>query len=170
MATTNEIFANPEGTIKALKVKTYSTEKMTHDEYWVVLGKKDKLEKMSKEEWEDLKDMTTSTVLLCLADNTLRDVLTLTNPIDIWDKLESYYNSQSLTSRLYSQKVLYGLKKMEEANFNQYLDEFNKIMTKLDSLEVKIEEEDKSLLLLTSLPSAFDNIVISFVRKRDLEI
>ena len=29
----------------------------------------------------------------------------------------------------------------------------------LTSLEVKIEEEDKALLLLTSLPSSFDNIV-----------
>jgi len=40
---------------------------------------------------------------------------------------------------------------MEEADFNQHLDEFNKITTKLASLEVKIEEEDKALLLLASL-------------------
>jgi len=32
---------------------------------------------------------------------------------------------------------------MEEAEFNQHLDEFNKITTELASLEVKIKEEDK---------------------------
>jgi len=50
---------------------------------------KDKPEKMSKEEGEDLKGMATSTILLCLANNTLREALRLTDPVDIWDKLES---------------------------------------------------------------------------------
>jgi len=36
----------------------------------------------------------------------------------------------------------------EETDFNQHGDEFNKITMELDSLEVKIEEEDKALLLL----------------------
>jgi len=81
---------------------------MTDDE-WVVLRKKDKPEKMSNEEWGDLKDMTTSTILLYLANNTLREVLGLTDPVDIWDKLESWYKSKSLISRLYLKKRLFGL-------------------------------------------------------------
>ena len=52
---------------------------------------------------------------------------------------------------------------MEEADFNQHLDEFTKITTELDSLDVKIDDEDKGLPLLPSLP-------LSFVWKRDLEI
>jgi len=55
---------------------------MTNDE-WVTSREKDKLEKMSTDEWEDLKDMTTSTILLCLANNTLQDVLDLTIPVGI---------------------------------------------------------------------------------------
>jgi len=51
----------------------------------------------------------------------------------------------------------------EEVDFNQHLDEFNKIMTELTSLQVKIEEEDKTLVLLASLPSCFDNIVTTLL-------
>jgi hypothetical protein len=51
----------------------------------------------------------------------------------------------------------------EEANFNGRLDEFNKIMTELESIDVKIEEEDKALILLASLPSSFDNIVTTLL-------
>ena len=58
-----------EGTIKALKVKTRRAEKMTNDE-WMALREKDKPEKMSTEEREDLKDMETSKIFLCLANNT----------------------------------------------------------------------------------------------------
>ena len=68
-------------------------------------------------------------------------------------------------------KQLFGLQMMEEADFNQHLDEFNKITTELDSLEVKIEEEDKALLLLASLPLSFDNIVTThFFGKEPLRL
>ncbi|VFQ73127.1 unnamed protein product [Cuscuta campestris] len=122
-----------------------------------------KPEKLSEEEWEDLKDMATSTIFLCLANNTLRGVLGLTDPVDIWEKLESRYKSKSLTSRLYLKKRLFGLQMAEEANFNRHLDEFNKITTELESIDVKIEEEDKAMLLLASLPSSFDNIVTTLL-------
>ncbi|VFQ60637.1 unnamed protein product [Cuscuta campestris] len=148
-----------EGTIKALKVKVQRTEKMT-DAEWAKHRKNDKPEKLSEEEWEDLKDMA---ICLCLANNTLRE-LGLTDPVDIWDKLESRYKSKSLTSRLYLKKRLFGLQMAEEANFNGHLDEFNKITTELESIDVKIEEEDKALLLLASLPSSFDNIVTTLLQ------
>ncbi|VFQ72130.1 unnamed protein product [Cuscuta campestris] len=151
-----------EGTIKALKVKVQRTEKMT-DAEWAKHRKNDKPEKLSEEECEDLKDMATSTICLCLANNTLREVLGLTDPVEIWDKLESRYKSKSLTSRLYLKKRLFGLQMAEEANFNGHLDEFNKITTELESIDVKIEEEDKALLLLASLPSSFDNIVTTLL-------
>ena len=41
-----------------------------------------------------------------------------------------------------------GLQMMAEVDIHQHLDKFNKITMELDSLEVKIEEEDKALLLL----------------------
>ena len=82
-----------EGTIKALKVKTRRIEKMTDDE-WLTSREKDKPEKMLTEEWEDLKDMATSTILLCFANNILREIFGLTNLIGIWDKLESRYKSK----------------------------------------------------------------------------
>ena len=55
---------------------------MTDDE-WLTYREKDKPEKMLVEEWEDLKDMATSTILLCLANNTLWEVLGVTDPVDI---------------------------------------------------------------------------------------
>ena len=104
-------------------------------------------------------DMATSTILLSHANNTLRNILGLTDPVNIWDKLESQYKSKSLIRMLYLKKRLFGLQMMEETDFNQHLDKFNKITTELTSLEVNIKEEHKTLLLLASLPSSFDNIV-----------
>jgi len=71
-----------EGTINTSKVKTYRTEKMMDDE-WMALKEKGQLEKMRTEEGEDLKDIATSAILLCLANNTLCEVFGLIDPIDI---------------------------------------------------------------------------------------
>jgi len=53
----------------------------------------------------------------------------------------------------------------KEALFNQHLDEFNKITMKLDSVEVKIKEEDKALLLL---PLSFENIMTSLLFRKEI--
>ena len=74
-------------------MKTCKTEKMTDDE-WVVIREKGKPEKMTIQEGEDLKDMVTSTILLCLTNNTLWEVLALTDRVDICDKLGSWYKSK----------------------------------------------------------------------------
>ena len=56
---------------------------------------------------------------------------------------------------------------LEEADFNQYVDEFNKTNMELDSLEVKIEEEDKILLLLALLPSSFANLMTTILFRKE---
>ena len=58
-----------------------------------------------------------------------------------------------------------GLQMMEEVDINQHIDKFNKITMELDSPEVKIEEEDKALLLLASLPLSLDNIMTTHLEK-----
>ena len=89
---------------------------------------------------EGLKDMVTSTILLCLVNNTFQEVLGLTGSIDIWDKLEIWYMSKLLTSMLSLKTRLFSLQMTEEVDFNQHLDKFNKITMELDSLQIKIEE------------------------------
>jgi len=89
------------------------------------------------------------------------------NLVDIWDKLKSQYKSKSLTSGLHLKKKLFGCQMLEEADFNQYVDEFNKTNMELDSLEVKIEEEDKILLLLALLPSSFANLMTTILFRKE---
>ena len=39
-----------------------------------------------------------------------------------------------------------------------HLDEFNKLLTDLDAIDAKIEEEDRAILLLVSLPSSYEHL------------
>ena len=64
---------------------------------------------------------------------------------------------KSLSNKLFMKKQLYSLRMKEGTPILQYLNAFNRILSDLLALEVRLEEEDKTLLLLSSLPSSYDH-------------
>ena len=83
----------------------------------------------------------------------------------IWLKLESQYMSKSLTNKLYLKQKLYGLKMIESSYLSQHINVFNKIISNLKRIDVKFEDEDKTLMLLNSLhaSSTYENLVTTLM-------
>ena len=133
-----------EGLIKALKKKTDKPENMTDDE------------------WKELWDLANSTIQLYLGNTTLREVINESDPAETWAKLENRYRSKSLSSKLFLKEHLYTLKMKEGGIFHEHLDEFNRILTELDVVNGKIAEEDKAMILLTSLPSLYSHEYLDY--------
>jgi hypothetical protein len=78
--------------------------------------------------------------------------------------------AKNLTNKLYVKKKLYGLQMEENTNLLEHLNKFNIRNTHLLNFEVKIEE-DKAILLLTSLPHSYDHLVmILLYGKETLEL
>ena len=55
-------------------------------------------------------------------------------------------------------KQLYALQMTEATNFVDHLNEFNRILKEVAAIDVKIEEEDKAILLLVSLPPSYEHL------------
>ena len=66
--------------------------------------------------------------------------------------------TKSLSNKLFMKKQLYSLRMKKGKSFLQHLNVFNRILSDLLALDVKLEEEDKALLLLSSLPSSYDHL------------
>ena len=60
-------------------------------------------------------------------------------------------------------KKLYSLRMKKGTSILQYLNAFNRILSDLLTLEVKSEDEDKALLILSSLPSSYDHLVTTIM-------
>jgi len=67
--------------------------------------------------------------------------------------------SKTLTNKLYLKQKLYGLKMQEGNDLAQHVNIFNQIITDLAQLDVKIEDEDRTIILLCSLRSSYKHIV-----------
>lgn len=58
---------------------------------------------------------------------------------------------------------MYAFWMKEEGDLMEYLNAFNCIICDLSSIDVKIEEEDRVLMLLTLLPPSFKHLVMTLL-------
>ncbi|KAE8714902.1 hypothetical protein F3Y22_tig00110187pilonHSYRG00229 [Hibiscus syriacus] len=114
---------------------------------------------MDEEDWEELQQRAAGTIRLCLADEVMYHVMHLSSPDEIWRKLESQFISKSLTTKLYLKQRLYGLKMQDDHDLAQHVNVFNQIVSDLARLDVKIEDEDRAMILLCSLPPSYEHMV-----------
>ena len=74
---------------------------------------------------------------------------------------------------LYQKQRLYGLKMGEGSDLSQHINMFNQIIGDLKRVDVKLEDEDKALMLLNSLltSSMYENLVTTLTwGKETLEL
>ena len=112
---------------------------------------------MSREEKIEMVDKARSVVVLCLGDKVLREVAKGPTATLMWSKLESLYVTKSLGDRQLLKQQLYSFKMVESKVTMEKLTEFNKIFDDLENIEVHLEDEDKFILLLCSLPRSFES-------------
>uniref|UniRef100_A0A2N9H2E5 CCHC-type domain-containing protein n=1 Tax=Fagus sylvatica TaxID=28930 RepID=A0A2N9H2E5_FAGSY len=130
-------------------------------------GKTKKLEKMTDEEWEELDMKAVSTIRLLLADKVMYDVMEENSTAGIWLNLEKRYMSKSLTNKLHLKQKLYGLKMTEGADLSQHINTFKQIISDMLRIDIKFEDEDKAMMLLTSLPASYEHLVTTLLYEKE---
>ncbi|WVZ00077.1 hypothetical protein V8G54_026146 [Vigna mungo] len=98
-----------------------------------------------------------SAIILCLGDKVLREVAKEKTAAEIWAKLESLYMTRSLAHRLCLKQQLFSFKMSESRTIEEQIAEFSKIVDDLENIEVKLEDEDKAVILLNALPRTFEH-------------
>jgi len=123
----------------------------------------------------DLDVRAKITIILGLLDEVLYKVMNEKTTTGLWCKLKSLYLPKSLTNKLFLKKQLYsfrikeGISVLQHLNaFNlQYLNAFNRNLSDMLALKVKLEEEDKTLLLLSSLPQSYDHLARTIMYEKE---
>ena len=109
----------------------------------------------SKEDLAGMDKKARSSIILNLSDEVLREVATETTAKSMWDKLKALYIKRTVENRLYLKQSLYMLRMVEGTSILSHLDKFDSLVMDLENIDAKIDDEDKALLLLCSLPQSF---------------
>ncbi|KAL0350081.1 UNVERIFIED_CONTAM: Retrovirus-related Pol polyprotein from transposon TNT 1-94 [Sesamum radiatum] len=78
--------------------------------------------------------------------------------------------SKPITNKLYLKQRLYRLKMQEGSNLAQHVNIFNQIITDLAHLDMSIEDEDRAMILLCSLPFSYEPHDYSYYEKEPIKV
>jgi hypothetical protein len=110
---------------------------------------------MTDDKWEDLDEKALSALQLSLSIDVLREVMNGKSAAALLKKLEELYMTKSLANKLRLKERLYTIHMAEGTSIQSHLNELSSICVDLESLDVKIDDEDKAILLVVSLPASF---------------
>lgn len=125
---------------------------------------------LTEDQKQEIMDKAHSSIILSLGDKALREVPSESSAQAIWLKLEQLYMMKSLANRFYLKHRLYSFKMQEDKPISDQIDEFNKIIDDLENIEVSLEDEDKALILLNSIPRSYEHFKDAVIYGRDQSI
>ena len=106
-----------------------------------------------------------------MSHQTMYHVMDEISPKKIGDKLEEQFMSKTLTRKLYLKYKLYGLKMQEGSDLAEHINVFNQLIADLGKVDVKIDEEDRAIILLCSLPGSYEHLVTTLTYgKEDVKV
>ena len=113
---------------------------------------------MSDEDWEDLDLRAASAIRLCLAKNILANVHGISVAKELWEKLEELYQAKGVSNRVYLKEQFHTLRMNEGTTMSDHLSVLNGIVSELETIGVKLDDEDIALRLIWSLPSSYEHM------------
>lgn len=122
--------------------------------------------KVSDDDLPDILDRAYSAIILSLDYGILKKVGGEKTATGLWKKLDDTYSKKSMAQRLATKKKLYTLQMEEKSSITYHIDVFNKIILNLKDINVELDDEDKAILLLCSLPSSYKHLVDTLMYRR----
>ncbi|KAK9078267.1 hypothetical protein SSX86_002324 [Deinandra increscens subsp. villosa] len=132
-----------------------------------LLGEDHKPKGVEDKDWKSTLTKAHSSIVLNLGDRVLKEVSKETTAACIWLKLEPLYMTKSLANRLYLKKQLYTFHMSQGKSMTDHIDEFIKLVLDLENIDIKLDDEDKTLIFLTSLPQFYEHFVDTLLYGRE---
>jgi len=106
----------------------------------------------TEENWDKMNRSTYNLIRSYLTQDIKYHVLHETSARQLWEILEKKYLTKSIESRLQLKSKLYGFQMQRGCSVNEQLNRYTKFLIDLINVDVEISEENKTIILLNSLP------------------
>ncbi|GBP05998.1 Retrovirus-related Pol polyprotein from transposon TNT 1-94 [Eumeta japonica] len=114
-----------------------------------------------KEKWESDDEKALAFLFLGVKSTQLSYIKNCKSSHEAWNKIQEVYMPKGPMQKVSLYKKLVNLTMSDDGNVTQHINDFSKISEKLSEIGIEIQEELLVIMLLSSLPSHFDNFVIA---------
>ena len=116
-------------------------------------------EAADKAAYQKKANQAMSVIVLSISDNLLYLITTCNSPKAVWDPLQSHFERDTLSNKLFLKKKYFRAVMKEGASIEEHLKYMKETTDKLAAINAVISEEDQIVTLLGSLPDSFDPLV-----------
>ena len=141
---------------------------LVHQKVAKVLGDTKLLEEKKPEEIAEMEEMAYYTIIMHLSNTVRRKLTGEKTAKGIWDKLEELYMKPSISSKINLLERLYGFRMIPTMSLDENIDKFNEIIVGLANIEHVVDEESQAIILLRSLPIAYQEVKAAIKYGRDV--
>ena len=131
-------------------------------------GKGQKPSAMKDEDWDEIDGEACASIILGLERDVAFEVKDEPTAKEMWDSLESKYVTKTLSNKSYLKTRLYKCKMQEGGNLRNHIREFERIISDLKDVDVKVEDDDQALLLMLSLPKSYESLTQTMLLMENL--
>ena len=124
---------------------------------------------MTEEKWK-LKDrQTLGLIRFTLSRNVVFNIVKEKTTSGLLKALSNMYEKPSAMNKVYLMLRLFNLQMSENGSVSDHINEFNMIVSQLNSVDINFEDEIKALILMSSLPESWDTVVAAISSSRGSE-
>ena len=120
-----------------------------------------KPEEKEDNEWELLNRKVVAMIHKYIDRSLFEHISTYTNAYELWTKIESLIQKKMLRNKAHLVIRLVKLKYMDDQNMIEHLNTFKGIVNQLKKVDMNIDDELQTLLLLISFPKSWDTLVVT---------
>ncbi|KAJ0494593.1 putative RNA-directed DNA polymerase [Helianthus annuus] len=121
----------------------------------------DKPEKVKDDEWKDMDRKALVVIRFTLAKSVAFNIVKETTAKGLMTALSNMYEKPSASNKVFLIRQLVNTRMREGASITAHVNEFNTIISRLTSVDIKFDDEVQALLLLSSLPESWSGSAIS---------
>jgi len=111
-----------------------------------------------------------SLIRSCLTQDIKYHMSHETSARQLWEILEKKYLTKSIELRLQLKRKLYRFQMKKGLSVDEHMNNYTKILTNLVNVDVKIDEEDKAVIFLNSLPNEeYETFTLTLINDRQTQ-
>jgi len=126
-----------------------------------------KRETTTEEDWDKMNRMVCDFIRSYLTRDIKYHVLHETFARQLWEILKKKYLTKGIESWLQLKRKLYRFQMKRVLFIDEYMSSYKRLLTELVNVDVKIDEDDKAVILLTSFPEEeYETFTLTLINKR----
>ena len=155
-----EMFDGSDFSFGKMQIEDYLYQKDLHEPLTGVKPKS------MTEKWK-LKDRQALLLIrLTLSRNVAFNIEKEKTTSGLLKALSNMYEKPSAINKVYLMRRFFNLQMSETGSVSDHINEFNMIVSQLNSVDINFEDEIKALILMSSLPESWDTVVAAISSSR----